>query len=72
MQALILVSLNFGMDFYIYSFASDHTVAVVLTQRRESSEHPITFMSTHLKGAELRYSTLEKQVYALIKAVKKE
>eukprot|EP01018_Ginkgo_biloba_P033329 Gb_18650 [translate_table: standard] len=70
-QAPVLVSLNFDRDFYIYSFSSDHTVAAVLTQRKESGEHPISFMSTQLKGVELKYSTLEKQAYALIKAVKK-
>ena len=46
MQAPVLVSLNFDMDFYIYLFASNHTLAAVLTQRKESGEHPIAFMST--------------------------
>lgn len=71
MQASVLVSPDFDMDFYIYSFASDHTLAAVLTQRRELGEHLIAFMSTQLKGAELNYSTLDKQAYALVKAVKK-
>ena len=71
MQAPILVSPNFNQDFYIYSFASYHTITVVLTQRSESIKHRIAFMSTNLKEAKLRYSILDKKAYALLKALKK-
>lgn len=65
------MSPNFDRDFYIYSLASDHTIIAILTQRSESSKFPIAFMSTNLKEAEMRYSILDKKVYALLKAIKK-
>lgn len=67
-----MVSPNYLRPFYIYSFTAEHTYAAILTQRKEEEgEHPIAFMSTSLKDAELRYPNIEKQAYALIKAIKK-
>lgn len=44
----------------------------MLTQRiEEKDENPIAFMSAPFKDAELRYSNVEKQAYALVKAIKK-
>lgn len=70
-QAPVLVSPDYLQPFWIYSFASEHTSAAILTQRKEEGEHPKTFMSTPLKDAELRYPNVEKQAYALVKAIKK-
>lgn len=70
MQVLILVSLDFSQDFYVYSFSSNHTIVVVLIEKRDSEENPISFMSANLKEAELNYSILDKQDYALVKVVK--
>lgn len=47
-------------------------MAGVLTQRNEKErEKPIAFMSAPLRDVGLRYSMLDKQVYALVKGVKK-
>jgi len=71
-NAPFLVSPDYALPFYIYSFASEHTCAAMLTQKRSvDDERPIAFMSTPLKDVELRYPNVEKQAYALIKAVKK-
>lgn len=44
----------------------------MLTQKsNQGDEHPIAFMSTPLKDAELRYPNVEKQAYALVRVVKK-
>ncbi|KAH9330924.1 hypothetical protein KI387_003032, partial [Taxus chinensis] len=53
-------------DFIIYCYATDNTLAVVLTQE-ESNEHelPITFMSYILKDHELKYTMMEKHAFAV-------
>ena len=44
---------NFEKDFILYTFASDNSLAAVLTQKEEGGdEYPISFMSTRLQGAE--------------------
>ena len=51
-----LKSPNFKKDFILYTFASDDSLAAVLTQKEdEGDEYPISFMSTGLQGAELNY-----------------
>ena len=43
----------------------------MLTQKEDGGdEFPIYFMSTGLQGAELYYSTIDKQAYTVFKAVK--
>ena len=37
-EAHVLVSPNFGKDFIIFSFASEHTIAGVLLQKNEQNE----------------------------------
>jgi hypothetical protein len=36
----------------------------------EKNESPISFMSTNVQGAELNYPAIEKQAYAVYKAIK--
>ena len=65
-----LKSSNFEKDFILYTFASNDSLAVVLTQKEDGAdEYPISFMSTGL-GVELNYQALDKQAYAVFKAVK--
>ncbi|GLJ21637.1 hypothetical protein SUGI_0402860 [Cryptomeria japonica] len=45
-------------------------VAVLLQKDNERYEHPIAFYSKYLQATELKYETMEKQAYALVKAVK--
>ena len=66
-----LKSLDFEKDFILYTFASDDSLAVVLIQKENGGEEfPISFMSTGLQGAELNYPAVDKQAYAVFKAVK--
>ena len=66
-----LRSPDFEKDFILYTSASYNSLAVVLTQKEELGyEYPISFMSTGLQGAELNYPTVDKQAYAVFKAVK--
>jgi hypothetical protein len=66
-----LMSPNFSQDFTLYTFASDRSYVVVLTQKNvESNEIPIAFMSSSFKGAELNYPTVDQQAYVVFKAVK--
>ena len=55
----------------IFSLASEEIIAVVLLQiSREGFEQPITFFSRALTDAKLKYRSMEKQAYALVKALK--
>ena len=66
-----LKSPNFEKDFILYTFASDDSLAPVLTQKEDGGdEYPISFMSTGLQGGELNYPAMDKQAYAVFKAVK--
>ena len=70
-QAPVLISPDFSKDFLIFSFASEHTVAAVLLQKNlEGMEQPISFFSKALRDAPLKYNIMEKQAYALVKALK--
>ena len=66
----ILVSLDFRKHFIIYTFASEYTIALVLIRKNHNgNELPISFMRKELHDYELKYSSLEKQAYALVKEV---
>lgn len=68
--ALVLISPNYIHDFIIFSFASEHTMAMVLMQKRDQVEQPISFFSRTIRDTALHYDIIEKQVLALIKALK--
>lgn len=71
-EAPVLVSLDYAKTFYIYLFTSDHSYVGMLTQKsNQGNENPIEFMSTPLKDAELRYPSVEKQAYTLVRAMNK-
>ena len=66
-----LKSLDFEKYFILYTFASDDSLAAMLTQKEDGGdEFPISFMSTSLQEAELNYPAVDKQAYAMFKAVK--
>ena len=57
----VLISPDFTKDFFIFSFASKHTVAVVLLQKNlKGQEQPIAFFSKALRDAPLKYNIMEK------------
>ena len=66
-----LKSPDFEKDFILYTFASYDSLASMLIQKEDGGEEfPISFMSTGLQGAELNYSVVDKQAYAVFKVVK--
>ena len=57
----VLINPNFSKYFYIFSFASEHTIAVVLLQKNpQGKEKPIAFFSKALRDAPLKYNIMEK------------
>ena len=61
----------FQKEFIFYTFPSDNSLAVVLTQKGElGDEYPISFMSTGLQGVELNYPSIDKKEYAVFKESK--
>ena len=70
-RAPVLISPDLSKDFLIFSFASEHTMVAVLLQKNpEGMEQPISFFSKALRDAPLKYKIMEKQAYALVKALK--
>eukprot|EP00253_Pinus_taeda_P007413 PITA_07413 len=70
-QTPVLTSPQFDRDFIIFSFAFEHTIAAVLLQKDDQgNEKPIAFFSKALRDAPLKYQIMEKQAYALVKAIK--
>jgi hypothetical protein len=68
---LVLVSPDYTNEFLIFSFASEYTIATMLLQKNEEGfEQPISFFSKILRDVELKYDILEKQAYAMVKALK--
>ena len=67
----MLVSPYFTKDFLVFSYALEHTIAAVLLQKNnENMEQPIAFFIKMLRDGELKYDIMEKQAYALVKALK--
>ena len=65
------MSPHFAKEFSIFSFASEDTIVIVLLQKNSDGlEQPISLFSKTLRDSELKYSTMEKQAYALVKALK--
>ena len=72
-NAPILVSPDDERPFNIYSFASDHTCAAILTQKNEAGkEHLIALMSAPFREAKLNYPNVEKQGYVSILEIRTE
>lgn len=70
-QAPILIIPDFKKYFIIYCYASKHTMSGILLQKNEDNEEvPISFLSVPLKKHELKYSLMEKQANAVMKAIK--
>jgi hypothetical protein len=70
-QSPILRILDFGKEFFLYTFSLDQSFVVVLTQKDdENNEAPISFMRTNLQGPKLNYPSIDKQSYNVYKVVK--
>eukprot|EP00253_Pinus_taeda_P003438 PITA_03438 len=66
----ILISPDYTQDFILFSFASEHSLAAVLMQKREGVEKAIAFFSRIIRDGALKYNITEKQALALVKALK--
>ena len=61
-EAPVLVGPNFNKYFLIFSYALEHTIAVVLLQKNnENMEQTISFFNKMLRDGELKYDIMEKQ-----------
>jgi hypothetical protein len=70
-EASVLASPDYMKEILIFSFTSEHTIAVVLLQKNdEGFEQPISFFSKILRDAELKYDIMEKHAYTMVKALK--
>lgn len=70
-EAFALYNLIFNKYLLLYSFTSNTSLVVVLTQKDElNNEQPISFMSASLQGPELKYLTMKKQAYEVYKEMK--
>jgi hypothetical protein len=66
-----LISPDYTKDFYLFSFASKHTIATVLLQKNnEGCEQTIAFFNKSLRDDALNYNIMEKQAFTLVKAIK--
>lgn len=60
-----------GETLQIYLTASGEAISIVLAMEREGKQIPIHFVSRDLQGSEVKYSTLEKLVLAMVYIVRR-
>lgn len=71
MNAPSLATPFFSNHFIFYTFAFETSYVVVLTQLNDQEiEALISFFSSNFQGAELNYSEVEKQAFAVFKSGK--
>ena len=62
---------NFYKEFILYTFASDHSIAAMLTQKNEVGEEFLVYvMRTGLQGAKFNYPAIDIQAFTVFKDVK--
>ena len=62
---------DFSAPFIIQADSSGYAVGACLAQERNGKEVPIAYASAKLAGNQLNWSTIEKEAYAIIFALKK-
>jgi hypothetical protein len=66
-----LASPDYTKNLFIFSFASQESIVVVLLQKNEEGhEQPIVFFSRALRYVEMKYDILENLANSLVKAPK--
>ncbi|GJU10252.1 reverse transcriptase domain-containing protein [Tanacetum coccineum] len=65
-ESPILVVPNWDYDFEIMCDASDFALGAVLGQRKDKHFHPIHYASKTMTGAQLHYTTTEKEMLAVV------
>lgn len=68
--ALVLICPDYTSHFIIFSFYSEHTMVVVLMQKRDKIDLTISFFNRNIRDAALHYNIIEKQALALVKVLK--
>jgi len=70
-HAHTLINLDYTFYFIIFSFASKHTLAIFLIQKKDrKTKHLIAFFSITIRDGDLKYNIIENQALALVKALK--
>jgi hypothetical protein len=70
-EAPVLINRDYSKDFMIFSYASFDTFVAVLLQKNDVRlEQPISFFRRALRDAEVKCDIMDKQAYALVKALK--
>jgi len=67
----ILFFLDPNAPIYLHTDACDYGIGAYLFQIIDGIDRPIQFMSRSLSGPELRWSTIEKECYAIVFALKR-
>ena len=67
----VLIMPDYEKEFHIWPDASQYAVGGVLTQKKEESHQPIAFYSSKLSPAEQKYSTTERELYAMLLCLRK-
>ena len=71
-EATTLHTPDGSRPYIIWSDASDYAVGAALAQKDDlDNEYPIAFASSKLSGAQLNWSTIEKEAYAIVYALQK-
>jgi len=67
----VLISLDYTKEFMFFPFASGRTIVAIILHKNDAGyEQPIAFFNKPLRDVELKYHIMEKQAYALVKALK--
>ena len=59
------------LPIYLHTDASNYAIGAYLYQIKDGKEVPISFMSKILTGAQLNWSTIEKEYFAMYYSLKK-
>ena len=71
-QAPVLIIPDENKQFHLETDASDYGIGAVLSQEGEDGKiHPVAFLSTRMDEAERNYEIYDKEMLAVIKALKK-
>ncbi|XP_076057166.1 uncharacterized protein LOC143034680 [Oratosquilla oratoria] len=67
----VLRSPDFTKPFVLHTDASDVAIGAVLLQENTDTLHPVAYFSAKLDVHQLNYSTVEKELLAIVAAIKK-
>ena len=69
-EAPILKHIDMNIPFRLETDSSDFAIGAVLIQVHNGFKHPVAFKSKKLQATELRFSTHDKELYAIIEALR--